>query len=299
MPPTPDLHREPMPPIQPDTDQIGLRRRALEIILRHKDADLIVATGILCDINPERAEEFLNEIVRIDPASPDREKTKALDRILDHYSPHTLGHSRMARDLVRRLNARKHGTPLRFLRLGALARAMETHDYGKLGMPDSTLNMPHDKGYSPRELYEKERHPLLGQALLKYLQFHDEMAPRIALTHHLRYKTVDGRPELSGYPIEDFKKYCDSNNLEPVLTPEDHLAAFVDVYTAATDPNRPTKLHKSNKPGMSDTEKVRTALEEMDGYFEDDFYQKGEGAPLYKAFKEAMMADAYPVDLAA
>jgi response regulator RpfG family c-di-GMP phosphodiesterase len=273
---------------QPDSEHIvEIGRRMLDKTLRHQDTDLGVISRMLLKLNPENAESFMDDILGIDPHLPDQEKTKALEAILNRHSPHTLGHILMGRDLVKRLRDRKDIGILQSLRLDDLAKAIETHDFGKLGMRDSTLNSAHTQ-FSAQENREKEAHPLLGHILLKYLKFSD-FSQRISLTHHLRYETVDGKLRIIGYPVADYLDYCKRNHLPFALRPEDHLAAYIDVYSALTDVHRVANLYGTNDSALSDIERARRAFEVMDRtYFKDDYYQKGMGAPLYRAFKKAM-----------
>ena len=80
---------------------------------------------------------------------------------------------------------------------------------------------------------------------MKSLGF-NEGSQRLALTHHLKYKTVNGKLKVVGYPIENFRKYCDESGKKFELTAEDHIAAFADVFSALTDQNRKSDLEGTN-----------------------------------------------------
>ena len=293
-----EQHRspEPFPPIHDAEHLVDTHRSKFGKVLEFRDfAAFDALKDKLISLNPERAEDFSDDIRRIHPNLPYSVKIKSLEKILERYSPHTLGHVLMGRGLVDHLKSRKEIGILQSLRLDDLAEAIESHDFGKLGMRDSTLNVAHDKdhSYNPQEIHEKEAHPILGRMLLSYLKFPD-FSQRIALTHHLRYETVDGKPQLIGYPVKEFEDYCDLSNLPHTLKPEDHLAAFIDVFSALTDVNRVTNKHGTNDSGLSEEKRKRLAFEVMDqDYFKDDFYQRGAGAPLLQAFKKAMLEESH------
>ena len=302
MPPNLESHREPSPSSPSDSEPlIGVRRRMLDKILRHRDVDLGVVSTMLLDLNPERAEDFLDRILEIDPKASDDRKSKALFEILGEHSSHTVPHCKDTGDIVKRLMEHQGNSALAQADLAHLSRVIERHDFGKLCMCASTLNQEH-KQFDDHQEREKKAHPYLGYLLMKVLRFKDSLGGRLALTHHLKYQTgKDGDVQIVGYPKEDFSEYCRKNGLAHELTAEDQITSFVDVYSALTDASRPSDPFGMKKnPNVSPAERVKMALGKMDQIFSDPYYQEGDGAPLFQAFKKAILAaDGHPQRLAA
>jgi response regulator RpfG family c-di-GMP phosphodiesterase len=277
---------------QPDSEHIleigrdiRINRHILDELLVRQNMDLVVIKGMLSRLNPEKAEKFLEGILAIDPEAADDAKAKVLFDMLKLHSKNTVLH---CKDTGRILEGIKNNPAFGQIDLEALAKAIENHDFGKLGMRASTLNEKHEK-FTSHQNAEKEGHSYLGFLILKALNF-DTLSGRIALTHHLKYQTKNGRLEIVGYPKADFLAYCQQNGLAPELTAEDQIASFVDVYSALTDTKRPSDPYGMKKIShLSDAERAEFALEKMDNeIFKDEHYQKGEGAALYRAFKEAI-----------
>jgi response regulator RpfG family c-di-GMP phosphodiesterase len=277
---------------QPDSEHIveigrdiRINRRILDELLMRQNMDLVVIKGMLSRLNPEKAEKFLDGILAIDPEAADDVKAKALFDMLKDHSKNTVLH---CKDTGRILEGIQNNPAFKKIDLGALSKAIEHHDFGKLGMRSSTLNEKHGK-YNSHQDAEKEGHSYLGFLILKALNF-DALSGRIALTHHLKYQTKNGRPEIVGYPKEDFLAYCEENGLALELTAEDQIASFVDVYSALTDTKRPSDPYGMKEiPHFSEAERAEFALEKMDNeIFKDEYYQRGAGAALYHAFKEAI-----------
>jgi response regulator RpfG family c-di-GMP phosphodiesterase len=277
---------------QPDPEHIleigrdiRINRRILDELLVRQNMDLVVIKGMLSRLNPENAEKFLDGILAIDPEAADDVKAKALFDMLKGHSKNTVLH---CKDTERILEEIKNNPAFKKMDLGALAKAIEHHDFGKFGMRASTLNEKHER-FTAHQNAEKEGHSYLGFLILKALNF-DALSGRLALTHHLKYQTKNGRPEIVGYPKADFLAYCQQNGLEPELTPEDQIASFVDVYSALIDMRRPSDPYGMKKIShLSEAERAEFALEKMDNeIFKDEYYQRGAGAALYHAFKEAI-----------
>ncbi len=264
---------------------IRVNRRVLDELLMRQNIDLEVIKGMLLHLNPEKAEKFLAGILSIDPKAPDDVKAKELFDILREHSRNTVLH---CKDTGRILRGIRNNPAFSGLNLGHLAKSIEHHDFGKLGMRASTLNEKHEKFNSHQDA-EKEGHSYLGFLILKALNF-DTLSARIALTHHLKYQTKNGQLEIVGYPRGDFMAYCEQNDLEPELTAQDQIASFVDVYSALIDTRRPSDPYGMKRIShLSDAERAQYALEKMDNeIFKDEYYQKGAGATLYHAFKEAI-----------
>jgi hypothetical protein len=305
MPSLQENHRGPeqLPPIHDAERLASIHRPKFGEILKSQDfASLEDLRKMFRALNPERAEGFLDRILAIDTRLSDEAKTKALFEILEKYSKHTVPHCKETGSIVRMLMRHQAKSALGQADLGNLAKAIERHDFGKLGMRDSTLNRPRTsrEPFTPQEELEKMAHPALGLLIMKALRFKDSLSGRIALTHHLKYKTNrDGGLAIVGYPIDDtdgaftFFKYCDQNGLRRELTPEDQVASFVDVYSALTDPSRPSDPFEMKKNASSSDEEIaESALKKMDTkIFGDPYYQTGAGAPLYQAFKDAILEE--------
>ena len=263
---------------------VEVSRRMLDKTLGH-GVDFGVISRMLLDLNPENAEGFLDKILAIDPKASDDEKSEVLFEILGKHSRNTVLHCKDTGRIAERI---KNNPAFSQIDLGALAKAIEHHDFGKLGMRASTLNEKHEKFNSHQDT-EKEGHSYLGLLINKVLNF-NALSGRIALTHHLKYQTKNGRLEIVGYPKNDFFDYCQQNRLAPELTAEDQLASFIDVYSALTDTRRPSDPYGMKRIShLSDAERAEYALEKMDNeIFKDEYYQKGAGAALFQAFKEAI-----------
>lgn len=238
---------------------------------------------MLASINPDYTQIVLDKLSAIDPKADAAEKTEKMMLILAQYSLDTEAHCDTLKRMIEeegKLADRPEYAAFRGIDFSKFAEAMERHDIGKLGMPKHILDPATGMLYGEQERVVKEKHPIIGSLILKKLGF-DINSQRLALTHHLRYKTEgSGAVVLSGYPREDFVKFCSKNSLPVQLNPEDHLAAFTDVFTALTD----KKHRRSNVHGMvfgqSDMELCLQALEKMStnkspDLFADDFYQKG------------------------
>lgn len=283
---------KPSLPSTPESERIvETGRQMLKAVLKHRDADLGSVAAMLYRMNPERAEGFLDSILEIDPQSSDDQKTAQLLELLKRHSPNSYIHSKDASEILESIVAHPPGdSVLGSVRLAPLAKAILRHDFGKLGMRESTLNQSH-RQFNDSENREKEGHPLLGTLILKALKFKDPLSSRIALTHHLRYETAqDGHLEIVGYPKADFLDYCGKNGLSSGLTPEDLISSFVDVYSALTDISRPSNLFGTNDPKLPLAERSRRSVARMDEvFFKDPYYQQGGGAPLFRSFKKAVL----------
>jgi len=269
---------------------IGQTRQKIDLLLKYKEEWLKIA-ALLFTNNPERSVDFFEHLTQIDPRLSDDEKTRAILEILNEYSDHSVIHSKDVADIFKRMNDFKNADGFEAFRnidFENFAKVMERHDLGKLGMPDRILNPKKAIQYTEQDNKIKETHPVLGHLILKSLGFSED-SQRIALTHHLRYATQNGELQIIGYPREAFFKYCEANGLKPELQPEDHLAAFVDVFIAAIEKIRPSDLSGLQKEQHTPKELCIGAFEYMDkGNFKDDYYQSGAGASLYSAFKNAV-----------
>jgi hypothetical protein len=240
--------------------------------------------------NPNKAGDLLNSLKWIDPDANEKGKTDILLRILEKYSDHTASHSRGIRRIFEKFEKIKDLPGLELFRdidFPTFAVAMERHDIGKIGMPEEILNEP-DITYGPEEIRIKETHPLVGHLILRNLKF-NEKSVRLALTHHLKYKTLpDGSVDFADYPVQAFKDYCDETKQKYELTAEDQLAAFADVFSALMDTSRMTDRFGTH--GIKNVfERCKDSLKKMDDkIFNDKYYQEGAGAPLYSALKKAM-----------
>jgi hypothetical protein len=252
---------------------------------------------LLFALNPEYAQICLDKLSKIDPTASTADKTDRIMQILAEYSPDTEIHCTSIKEMIER-EGEFVGKPgfsaFSGIDFQSFADAMERHDIGKVGMPKSILDPASGMLYGQRERTVKETHPIVGYLILKKLGF-DVNTQRFSLTHHLRYKTDEsGAVILSGYPREEFIRFCEKNSLSPKLRTEDHLAAFTDVFAALTD----QKHRRSNVHGMdfqqSEMDVCLQALEKMStnkapDLFADDYYQKGEGRALFEAFAAAMI----------
>ena len=251
-----------------------------------------VIDQLLEENNGQEADAFLMKLKQIDRDAPDAEKTVKLMEILSEYSEHTVRHSRFMKKIIEKLGMVKDEEGFEVLRgldtkqLGIVA---ERHDIGKLSMPDRLLN--NSKGeYDKEAVRIKENHPTVGHLILRVLDF-DRESQRLALTHHLKYKTeADGKVVLDGYPIDTFLEYCEGKGLEPELTTEDQIAAFTDVFSALMDTTRPNDRFGTHEAEITVIERCKKAFGVMDSkIFNDPYYSEGEGAELYSAFKAAML----------
>ena len=252
---------------------------------------------LLFQLNPEYAQICMDKLNKIDVSLSDAEKTDLIMQILAQYSPDTEIHCSSIKEIIEKEGGFT-GMPgfeaFNGIDFTTFAEAMERHDIGKVGMPKSILDPASGMLYGANERKIKETHPVLGYLILKKLGF-DINSQRLALTHHLRYKTDEtGAIVLSGYPREEFTKFCGSNHLPLQLTPQDHIAAFTDVFTALIDKNhRRTNVHEM-KHDQDEMGICMEALEKMStkkspDLFADVYYQQGEGKALFDAFSKAMI----------
>jgi len=269
---------------------LGQTRQKIDLLLKHKEEWLKIAS-LLFTNNPERSVDFFERLTRIDPSLSDAKKTMAVLDILNEYSGHSFIHSKDVADILNRMKDFIDVNGFEILQnidFENLSQDMERHDLGKLGMPNRILNPDHPIEYTEQDNMIKEAHPVLGHLILKSLGFSKD-CQRLALTHHLRYETHDGKLQIIGYPRDAFFKYCEENGLKPELQSEDHLAAFVDVFTAAIEKIRPSDLSGLRKEQHTPKELCMGAFKYMDaGNFKDHYYQAGAGASLYSAFKNAV-----------
>jgi len=301
-----------MPSMQPDininqknTEEIGSQEMInslpffkAKISEQHRSKiDLMLKTPpkwsniayLLYNNNPDKAKDFLARILKISPEASESEKTTELLHILNEYSDHSVLHSEHVRDFFNDMNKLKNTVGFEAFRdidFKELALSMEMHDIGKLGMPDRILNNKVGIIYTKKDNKLKKVHPILGHHILKALNYSEDSI-RLALTHHLRYRTLpNGELVITGYPKRNFLKYCKERGEKPELKPEDHLAAFADVFSASTDPNRRSDLDGTHKKELTKKDIYDKAFKAMDEkYFSDPFYKS---FPLYMAFKRAM-----------
>jgi len=248
--------------------------------------------------NPEYAQICLDELNKIDINASIEEKIDHIMLILAHYSPDTEAHCSNIKRMIEREGglADKSGyEAFSGINFSVLAAAAEFHDIGKVVMPKSILDPASGMRYGQQEKRIKETHPVLGYMILNKLGL-DIYTQRLALTHHLRYKTDEttGAVTLSGYPRQEFINFCKKTNQPVQLTQTDHLVAFTDVYTALTDQgHRRSNVHDINFK-QDEMDICMEALEKMSknrapDLFADAYYQQGEGKALFDAFKAAMI----------
>ncbi|MBN2087819.1 HD domain-containing protein [Candidatus Peregrinibacteria bacterium] len=278
-----------------DNEVIGIKftgenRQKVNLLLRNKP-ELVEIAKLLYANNKEKAYGFLEELGKINPNNENSEKTRMLMEILGEYSEHSVIHSKWIKEIIESLDGLQQAQGSEIfhnVNLKELAEAIERHDIGKLVMPDSILDK-HGM-YTEGDTRVKETHPVTGHLILRALNF-DDKSVRLALTHHLKYKTLpDGKVVISGYPVEDFLKYCQETHQKPELNEEDQIAAFADVFSALIDIHRPTDVFGTHGSGISDSERYAKAFEVMDTkIFNDKYYQEGDGVPIYSSFKNAIM----------
>lgn len=264
-----------------------------------KQVDSTLTQGVIWEVidqllqenNEPEADTFLMKLKQIDRDAPDTEKTAMLMEILSEYSEHTVRHSRFIRKIIEKIGTvkgEKGFEALNKLDTKGIAETAERHDIGKLAMPDGLLN--NTKGeYNEEAIRIKEAHPTVGHLILRILNF-DERSERLALTHHLKYKTGPEGPELDGYPIDTFLEYCEGKGIEAKLTDEDQIVAFTDVFSALMDTTRPNDRFGTHEAEITAIDRCKKAFGVMDAkIFNDPYYSEGEGAELYSAFKAAML----------
>ncbi len=126
-----------------------------------------------------------------------------------------------------------HGLSMEPTIINHIARYASLHDVGKVGLPDSILKK--EGALTGVEMTEMRSHTLLGHDLLKEARA-DEMACRIALSHHERFDG-NGYPHgMAGYQI-------------PI---EARIVALADAFDAMTT----RRCYKSARP-------VRQAIDEV------------------------------------
>lgn len=239
--------------------------------------------------NPDKAKDFLVSLLKIDAKASESEKTAELLSILKEYSDHSVSHTEHVGQIFKAMKGIKNANGFEAFQdidFEKIVLSMKMHDIGKLGMPDRILNNKEGMVYTKKDNKLKKIHPALGHLILKTLNFGEDSV-RLALTHHLRYRTLpSGELDITGYPKKAFFKYCKKRHEKPELRPEDHLAAFADVFSASTDPNRRSDLDGTHKKELTKKERYELAFKAMDEkYFSDPFYKS---FPLYLAFKKAM-----------
>lgn len=140
----------------------------------------------LRELVEQRTEELNNALASLEEAY--RATLKALTTALETRDCETHGHSERVVNFSLRLGREfaLSKEQLRALEFGALL-----HDIGKIGIPDAILRKP--AKLTEPEWENMRRHPLLGQQILRGIEFLDGAAEVVA-QHHERW---DG----TGYPL--------------------------------------------------------------------------------------------------